>query len=116
MDQEFTNLTLDDYQRLANFTLIYTNEELLFHYAALGLNGEAGEVAEHAKKSMRDDNHQITEERREQIVKELGDVLWYVALCCSALDLSMGDVAAINLAKLKSREQRGVLGGSGDNR
>lgn len=109
-------MTLDEYQERCLFTLIYKNKELLFHYAALGLNGEAGEVAEHAKKSMRDDNHAVTPERREKLIGELGDVLWYVALCCSALDLKMGDVALQNIVKLKSREERGVLSGSGSDR
>lgn len=109
-------MSMDEYQDRALFTLIYKNEELLFHYAALGLNGEAGEVAEHAKKSLRDDGQVITPERREKLVGELGDVLWYVALCCSALDLKMGDVARLNIEKLKSREARGVLSGSGSDR
>ena len=53
---------------------------------------------------------------REDIAKELGDVLWYVAVLADYLDLSLDDIATANLAKLASRQERGVLGGNGDNR
>ena len=85
-------------------------------YPALGLSGEAGEVAEHAKKAIRDDGGQVTEERRAAMAKELGDVLWYVAQLASELGLKLEDIAQANLDKLLSRQQRGVLSGSGDDR
>jgi NTP pyrophosphatase (non-canonical NTP hydrolase) len=83
-------------------------------YAALGLNGEAGEVAEKIKKWFRGDCPLV--ETREQVMKELGDVLWYVSAVAKHLSLDLGDVAAENLAKLASRRERGVLRGSGDDR
>lgn len=82
----------------------------------LGLNGEAGEAAEHMKKTLRDDGGVLTEERRQLLLKELGDTLWYVAQAASALDSSLEEVATANIAKLASRAQRGAVGGSGDNR
>lgn len=85
-------------------------------YPALGLAGEAGEVAEHAKKAIRDDDGQISDERRAAMAKELGDVLWYVAQLASELKLDLDEIAQANLDKLLSRQQRGVLSGSGDDR
>jgi NTP pyrophosphatase (non-canonical NTP hydrolase) len=108
-------MRLDEYQRLASTTAVYDRAYGVF-YPALGLNGEAGEVAEHAKKIIRDDEGAITDERRDAIKKELGDVLWYVAAIATDLGMSMGDIAKTNIDKLTSRQKRGVLGGSGDER
>jgi NTP pyrophosphatase (non-canonical NTP hydrolase) len=85
-------------------------------YPALGLAGEAGEVAEHAKKAIRDDAGVVTEERRRAMAKELGDVLWYVSQLASELGLELDEIARANLEKLVSRQRRGVLSGSGDER
>lgn len=108
-------MELSEYQRLSRRTAQYPREAWLA-YPALGLAGEAGEVAEHAKKAIRDDGGQVSEERREKLAKELGDVLWYVAQLASELGLELEDVARANLEKLLSRQQRGVLSGSGDDR
>jgi NTP pyrophosphatase (non-canonical NTP hydrolase) len=73
-------------------------------------------VAEHAKKAIRDDGATVTDERRSAMAKELGDVLWYVSQLASELGLELEDVAQANLDKLLSRQRRGVLSGSGDER
>ncbi len=108
-------MDLSEYQRESRRTAEYPREAWLT-YPALGLAGEAGEVAEHAKKAIRDDAGKIGDERRAAMSKELGDVLWYVAQLASELDLSLDDIAKQNLEKLFSRQQRGVLSGSGDDR
>jgi NTP pyrophosphatase (non-canonical NTP hydrolase) len=108
-------MELSDYQRLSRRTAEYPREAWLA-YPALGLAGEAGEVAEHAKKAIRDDGGSVTEERRAAMAKELGDVLWYVAQIASELGLELEDIAHGNLEKLLSRQRRGVLSGSGDER
>ncbi len=108
-------MELSEYQLLSRQTAEYPREAWLA-YPALGLAGEAGEVAEHAKKAIRDDGGAITDERREAISKELGDVLWYVSQTASELGLELDEIAAANLEKLFSRQRRGVLSGSGDNR
>ncbi len=82
----------------------------------LGLNGEAGEAAEHLKKTLRDDGGVLTDERRTLLLKELGDVLWYVSQSAAALGSNLEQVAEINIAKLASRAERNTIGGSGDNR
>jgi NTP pyrophosphatase (non-canonical NTP hydrolase) len=106
---------LAEYQQLSRRTAEYPREAWLA-YPALGLAGEAGEVAEHAKKAIRDDGGSVSEERRAAMSKELGDVLWYVAQIASELGLELEEVARENLEKLTSRQQRGMLSGSGDDR
>jgi NTP pyrophosphatase (non-canonical NTP hydrolase) len=106
---------LSQYQRLSRRTAEYPREAWLA-YPALGLAGEAGEVAEHAKKAIRDDAGEVSRQRRAQMAKELGDVLWYVAQLASELELDLEEIAQANLDKLLSRQRRGVLSGSGDDR
>jgi NTP pyrophosphatase (non-canonical NTP hydrolase) len=106
---------LSEYQRQSRRTAEYPREAWLA-YPALGLAGEAGEVAEHAKKAIRDDGGEIGDERRAAMCKELGDVLWYVAQLATELDLDLEEIARQNLEKLFSRQRRGVLSGSGDER
>jgi NTP pyrophosphatase (non-canonical NTP hydrolase) len=106
---------LSEYQRLSRRTARYPREASLV-YPALGLAGEAGEVAEQVKKSIRDDAGEVSPERRQALNKELGDVLWYVAQLATELGLDLDEVAGVNLEKLLSRERRGVLAGSGDDR
>jgi NTP pyrophosphatase (non-canonical NTP hydrolase) len=108
-------MELAEYQRLSRRTAEYPRDAWLA-YPALGLAGEAGEIAEHAKKAIRDDGGSVSEERRAAMSKELGDVLWYVAQIASELGLELEDVARENLEKLSSRQRRGVLSGSGDER
>ncbi len=104
-----------EYQRLSRRTAEYPRAAWLA-YPALGLAGEAGEVAEHAKKAIRDDGGEVSEERRAAMAKELGDVLWYVSQLASELGLDLDELAQGNLEKLLSRQRRGVLSGSGDER
>ena len=82
----------------------------------LGLVGEAGEVAEKFKKIVRDKNGVIAGMDIDEISKELGDVLWYVAALSEYLGMTLEDVAQKNIEKLSSRKARGVSNGSGDNR
>lgn len=88
---------------------------LAIAYVALGL-GEAGEVQGKVKKILRDDDFIVTDEKREAIALELGDVLWYVARMADELGYSLQQIADKNIEKLFDRAERGVLGGSGDYR
>ena len=80
------------------------------------MTGEAGEVAEKVKKVIRDKNCKYDENTKQEIAKEIGDVMWYIASLCYELGYSMDEVAQMNLDKLTSRQQRNKLHGNGDNR
>jgi NTP pyrophosphatase (non-canonical NTP hydrolase) len=108
-------MDLSEYQRQSRRTAEYPRGAWLA-YPALGLAGEAGEVAEHAKKAIRDDAGKVSDERKAAMSKELGDVLWYVAQLATELGLDLDEIAGQNLEKLLSRQARGVLSGSGDDR
>jgi NTP pyrophosphatase (non-canonical NTP hydrolase) len=107
---------ISDYQRSSRATAVYPDAGDNLTYPALGLCGEAGEVAEKVKKAIRDDGGVLTDERRAALAAELGDVLWYVAQLATEADLDLGAIAEDNLSKLVSRRERGVLQGSGDSR
>ncbi len=109
-------MTFNEYQEFAKTTAKYPDRGKNLIYPTLGLVGEAGEVAEKVKKLIRDHGGEITEEIRQELVKELGDVLWYLATFATELNVSFEKMAEINVAKLKSRQARGVIHGSGDNR
>ena len=82
----------------------------------LGLSGESGEVMEKFKKILRDKNGEISENDCDAIIKELGDVLWYVNSIAHLLGCSLEEVARRNNDKLLSRQSRGKIRGSGDDR
>jgi len=109
-------MELNEYQTAAKTTAVYTSAEQQLVCTVLGLNGEAGEVAEKIKKVIRDKNSIIGDEDRKEIEKELGDVLWYLAVLADTLGLKLESVAATNLEKLRSRQERGSIHGRGDNR
>ncbi|WP_105317858.1 nucleoside triphosphate pyrophosphohydrolase family protein [Thermus tenuipuniceus] len=108
-------MTLNEYQQEAKKTALYPEAYRLL-YPTLGLAGEAGELANKVKKILRDHGGNLSQATREDLVAELGDVLWYVAQLATDLGVSLEEVAQGNLAKLRSRLERGKIGGSGDNR
>jgi NTP pyrophosphatase (non-canonical NTP hydrolase) len=112
-------MTLDEYQQGALRTARYPDGARVL-YPTLKLAGEAGEVAEKLGKLMRDEGFApgdpLTGAQREALTKELGDVLWYVAVLARDLGVSLDEVGSRNLDKLADRQRRGVIGGSGDER
>ena len=110
-DNEGNDLTFGEYQLLAKRTAIYPKDTAVF-YPALGLAGEAGELCNKIKKILRDGHGP----NYYDLAKEIGDVLWYVSALASDLDLDLDEIAQANLDKLMDRKERGVLGGSGDER
>lgn len=111
------NMELNEYQKKAMETAVYP-EQYKIIYSALGLSEEAGEVTGKVKKWLRGDDGVglISDERKEAIKLEMGDVLWYLAALSKDLGFSLGDVADANIQKLKSRKERDALKGNGDNR
>jgi NTP pyrophosphatase (non-canonical NTP hydrolase) len=109
-------MLLSDYQARSRRTATYPDAGDNIVYPTLGLAGEAGEVAEKVKKLLRDDGGVLSDERRAALAGELGDVLWYVAQVATEAGLELEDIAQANLDKLLSRQERGVLSGSGDQR
>lgn len=109
-------LTLDSYQDFTGITAVYPRENAI-EYVTLGLCGESGEIANKVKKVLRKDNIEgLTHERREAIIDEMGDVLWYLARLASELAVPLSDVARRNMDKLTQRKMQGFIKGDGDDR
>lgn len=113
-------MEFDEYQEKAKkYDTFRRTEDLAapaFMEKVLGLAGEAGEATDKVKKILRDHEGKMTEEDKAGLVKELGDVLWYLANIARYLDVPLSEVAEGNLEKLESRLQRGKLHGEGDER
>lgn len=126
--------SLDRYQEIATQSAIYPGQgtPLGLIYVALKGAGEAGEFAEHVGKAMRDDGlgngmlydggavqeggNVLTPERRQLLIKEIGDQLWYLSAKCNELGINLSQAALTNLEKLLDRTERDALRGSGDTR
>lgn len=110
-------MTLDEYQKEALVTAVFNDDQFkdLAHWV-FGITGEAGEIAEKIKKIIRDKNGEMTSEDKEELVKEMGDVLWYLAVLSEHLGYPFEEVGKRNIAKLRSRQERNQIHGSGDNR
>ena len=114
-------LGINEYQERAHETADYPvgtikDNAVDYIYPALGLAEEAGEVAGKYAKAVRDCDGMIDRDRKEYIVKELGDVCWFVAELATRLDVSLEEIMQKNLDKLASRKQRNVIHGTGDDR
>lgn len=111
-------ISLNEYQKFAQSTAIYpTDGEVAgvpagILYNGFGAVGEAGEIAEKIKKAIREDEDEYLDE----VVYEMGDVLWYLAMLADELDMTLREVAAINIEKLSDRAERDVITGKGDHR
>ena len=116
-------IEFNEYQEAAFETATYPFVGNNIVYPAMGLAGEAGEVCDKIKKHWRNYNvavqsleYCLTEDQIDEIILELGDVLWYIAAICTELGLNLGDVSEKNLEKLQDRRDRNVIKGEGDNR
>lgn len=104
-------ITLDSYQKFVNDMKVYPEKHAIV-YPTLGMMGEAGEASEKVKKWLRGDR----ELDKEELIKEIGDVVWYIASLADDLGYDLTSVLIANVDKLSSRKERGVVKGSGDNR
>ena len=109
-------MTFREYQLKAKETAKYPEKDHNFIYATFGMMGEAGEVSEKIKKIWRDKNKEVGDEDRQEIKKELGDVLWYLSQIAEELGINFDDVAETNIIKTHSRLERNMINGTGDNR
>ena len=99
----------DEYQELALRTASPTSTEsklAMLNSAALGLSGESGEIADHVKKIIYH-GHPLDDPTRDKIAKELGDILWYCAMGSRGIGLGLGEIARMNVEKLKKRYPEG---------
>jgi len=107
-------MTLNDYQkdavRFSTFDKTFRGEVGLLS----GLAAEAGEVCGIMQKKIRD-NGSIEQAQKERL-KELGDLLWYLAVYSNHIGFDLEDIARYNIRKCQDRKERGVVNGSGDNR
>lgn len=103
--------TFEDYKLAIDPLVVYPRKTQIeaLQYVVLGLNGEAGEVAEQIKKAMRNDGGEITPERLDALKKELGDVLWYVSRLAGELDTNLAEIAQMNVEKLYARKDNNNL-------
>ena len=117
MDKQLKLFHMDvrEYQEIIQKTAIFP-EEIGIPYCTMGLCGEAGEVAEKVKKLYRDKNGTVTEEFKQDIKKELGDVVWYVTALGDRFGLTLEEILEANYTKLIKRRETNTLHGSGDNR
>ena len=126
-------MDFNEYQEKASKVAIYPDCAIMtgdktirrapYLYPVMGLCGEAGELANKVKKIARDkkglykdQNGEVLPDIKEAMKGEISDVLWYIQQICTEFDLKLEDVAKHNIEKLYDRKERGVLGGSGDNR
>lgn len=107
---------LAEYEEFMQTSKFYPVDKLSITYPALGLNGEAGEVAEKVKKCWRDNNGVFTDEINKAILKELADVLWYIWACADDMGYTLEDVILTSMKKVKERQETNTVHGSGDDR
>ena len=109
-------MDLNEYQKAALRTAAPKQKHNELFHLLLGLVGETGEIAEKAKKIVRDKDSDFSQWDIEDLKKELGDVLWYVAVIADYFDVRLDEVAQLNVTKLADRQNRSMLSGTGDNR
>ena len=114
-DMNIQEVSFERYQLESRKTAKHVQTDHAIVYPTLGLTNEAGEAGK-VKKIFRDKAGRISEEDRQALKSELGDVLWYLTQLCTELDLTLEEVASHNLEKVLSRQVRGTLSGDGDNR
>jgi NTP pyrophosphatase (non-canonical NTP hydrolase) len=101
---KYVIMNLDEYQELALRTAGHLESvQKQLTYSALGLTGESGEVAEIIKKAFYH-GHPLD---KDALHKELGDVLWYLAVMADGLGFSLDEIASANIAKLRARYPEG---------
>lgn len=109
-------MNLNEYQKLAKRTAAPKDKKNEIFHLVLGLVGESGEIAEKTKKIVRDNASDFDALDKDDLKKELGDILWYIAILANYFDIELEEIGKKNIDKLASRLERGKISGSGDNR
>lgn len=111
-------MDFDEYEKRARSTATFEGKQAEYElmYLTIGISGEAGEIAEKVKKILRNDDGVITDEKREALKNEVGDVLWYLSQFSRTLGFTFSEAAEANLKKLADRRARNVIKSTGDNR
>jgi NTP pyrophosphatase (non-canonical NTP hydrolase) len=115
LERRYKGMKFSEYEELVKETAVYPATHRIL-YPALGMAGEAGEVANKVKKIIRDGVDSQPEDWRTQIAKEIGDVMWYCAALAHDLNVPLSLIAAQNKDKLLARKEKGTIKGSGDDR
>src|SRR3989304_9376938 len=104
-------MDFNEYQKKSRKHAFYPNQNSpdAFRYLIYGITGEAGELAEHFKHALRDEGDELTEDRKLKIIKELSNVLWYVANICTELGVDFNEIPEVSLKKIEERLKRGTL-------
>jgi NTP pyrophosphatase (non-canonical NTP hydrolase) len=114
------NVTLTEYEAIAETTANFPNKGKNLRYCLDGLASEVGEIFGHVKRISRDDCvenlEDMSEERRKAILKELGDCLWYLTMAAQEAGSSLEEISLMNLEKLLDRQERNAIKGEGDER
>lgn len=105
----------EDYDDLVRVSKIYPKNRII-EYPVLGMCGETGEVAEKVKKVIRDNHNKYDTATKAAILKELGDVLWYLVAAAQDLGYTFDDVIENNMTKVNNRIVTNTQHGKGDNR
>lgn len=111
-------MTFNEYQQQALSTVHRSLVDDLLQKTiyVMGISGESGEVIEKWKKIVAYQDGKIGKEDVTEISKELGDILWYIAVFADSLGLNLDDIVNQNINKLQDRLKRKVITGQGDNR
>lgn len=113
-------MTFDEYQKLALTTAhtdpAYNNTLMDKTIWVMGIAGEAGEIVEKWKKAVAYREGRFDKDQWSDFTKELGDVVWYIAVLADSLGLTLEEVMQLNVKKLADRKARDVIKGAGDNR
>jgi len=107
-------MEFNEYQDRAETYALSTAKGLM--YLIPGLAAESGEVAGKWAKYLRDAHFRDNSILKEDMKKELGDCLWFIAMIAEQFNIKLEDVAITNIDKLEDRKQRNQIGGSGDER
>lgn len=107
-------MKVKEYEDFMSTSKVYSKLPIV--YPILGMNGEAGEVAEKAKKCLRDNDGNFNEQIKQDLLKELADVLWYIWATADDMGYALEDVMNIGIKKVKERQETNTVHGNGDDR